>query len=147
MLKRRGLALAVAALALLTLPWTSAHAGIFVSVGVPGPFYGPYYHRHYYYYGPRVVVAAPVVVAPAAAAGHGVRATADRHLPAGARPTNSRPDHHGLAAGNGGAAPAHPRTGAVADRRGPDKTRTDAMPPKAAPLGAFSFPRPPPDAP
>ncbi len=63
MLKRRGLVLAVASLALLTLPWASAHAGVFVSVGVPGPYYGPYYHRHYYYYGPRVYVGAPVVVA------------------------------------------------------------------------------------
>jgi hypothetical protein len=55
----------LAALALLSLPWGSARAGVFLSVGVPGPYYGPYYHHHYYYYGPRVVVAAPPVVVAA----------------------------------------------------------------------------------
>jgi hypothetical protein len=50
-----------AALALLSLPCESARAGVFISVGVPGPYYRPYYHHHYYY-GPRLVVAAPPVV-------------------------------------------------------------------------------------
>src|SRR5579872_3984826 len=58
-------AFALAALLLLSLPWTSAHAGVVIGVGIPGPcFYRPHYHP-YYYYGPRVVVApAPVYVGP-----------------------------------------------------------------------------------
>ena len=54
----------LAAFALLSLPSAPAQAGVFVSFGVPGPYYHPYYHHHYYYgyYGPRVVVAAPPVV-------------------------------------------------------------------------------------
>ncbi len=56
----------LAALALASLPLGSARAGVFLSIGVPAPYYGPYYHhRHYYYYGPRVVVAAPPVVVAA----------------------------------------------------------------------------------
>jgi hypothetical protein len=55
-----------AALAFLALPCASAQAGVFVSVGIPGPWFGPYHHHYPYYYGPRVVVAAPpVVYAPA----------------------------------------------------------------------------------
>jgi hypothetical protein len=54
----------LAALCVLALPFASAQAGVFIGVGIPGP-----YHRHYYrpyYYGPRVYVAPPpVVVAPA----------------------------------------------------------------------------------
>ena len=57
--------LALAALAVLSLPLFSlpAHAGVYIGVGVPGPYYRPY--RPYYpryYYGPRVVIAAPPVV-------------------------------------------------------------------------------------
>ena len=58
--------LVLAALALVGLSWAAApaSAGVYVGVGVPGPYYRPYYRR--YYYGPRVVIAAPpVVVAPA----------------------------------------------------------------------------------
>ena len=59
---------AIAAFALLALAWTSAQAGFFVGVGVPGPFYRPYHHYHPYYYGPRVVVGLPpVYVGPAPA--------------------------------------------------------------------------------
>jgi hypothetical protein len=47
----------LSALVTLTL-YASAHAGVFIGVGVPGPYYRPYYR-------PRVVVGvAPVVVAP-----------------------------------------------------------------------------------
>src|SRR5262245_51640299 len=56
----RALVSALAALALLGLTWTSAHAGWYFGVGVPGPYYRPYY-------GPRVVIGGPAVyVAPAA---------------------------------------------------------------------------------
>ena len=51
-------AFAIAALLLVSLPWASAHAGVFIGIGIPGPYYRPY-HRGYYYYGPRVVVVAP----------------------------------------------------------------------------------------
>jgi hypothetical protein len=49
---------ALAVLTLLGLSLTMAHAGVFIGVGVPGPFY-----RHYYrpYYGPRIVVGLPPV--------------------------------------------------------------------------------------
>jgi hypothetical protein len=61
---------ALAALALLSLPWATAHAGVFIGVGVP--YYRPYCYRPYWY-GPRIIIApppiaiapAPVVVAPA----------------------------------------------------------------------------------
>ena len=57
--------LALAGLCLMSLPAGSARAGVFIGVGVPGPYYRPYYRP--YYYGPRVVIAAPpVVVAPVA---------------------------------------------------------------------------------
>ena len=68
MMKRRMLGLA-AALVLCALPWASANAGVFISVGIPGPWYGPYYHHHYYY-GPRVIVAGPPVVIASPPRGH-----------------------------------------------------------------------------
>ena len=56
-------ALVLAALFLLSLSWMSAQAGVFIGVGVPGPYYRPYPYR---YYGPRVYVAPPpVYVQPA----------------------------------------------------------------------------------
>src|SRR5262245_62112368 len=56
---------ALAALALLGLSWSSAHAGFYFGFGIPGPYYRPYYRP--YYYGPRVVIGGPAVyVAPAA---------------------------------------------------------------------------------
>jgi hypothetical protein len=55
---------ALAALILLSLPLATTHAGVFIGVGVPYPYYRPYYYRPYWY-GPRVVIApAPIVVAP-----------------------------------------------------------------------------------
>ena len=62
----------LAALLLLSLPWATADAGVFIGVGVPYPCYRPYCYRPYWY-GPRIVIApgpiavapAPVVVAPA----------------------------------------------------------------------------------
>ena len=57
--------LGVAALAVLSLSMFSlpAQAGVYVGIGVPGPYYRPY---RPYYYGPRIVIVAPpVVVAPA----------------------------------------------------------------------------------
>ena len=98
MMKKRCLTLAVAALALLALPWASAQAGIFVNIGIPGPWYGPYYHRHYYYYGPRVVVAAPPVVDRRRRRRRATVyvPTADRNLHS--KPPTAARDHHGLAA-------------------------------------------------
>ena len=56
---------ALAALALLGLSAASAPAGVFVGVGVPGPYYRPYYRP---YWGPRVVVGLPpVYIGPAPA--------------------------------------------------------------------------------
>lgn len=66
---------ALAALAFLAIflaiPSGTANAGVYIGVGVPGPYYRPYYHHHYYYgygpyyYRPGIVVAAPpVYVAP-----------------------------------------------------------------------------------
>jgi hypothetical protein len=56
---RRKLALAaVAALALLALPWQSARADVVIGVGVGRPYYR-YHHR--YYPRPRVYEAPPVV--------------------------------------------------------------------------------------
>jgi hypothetical protein len=55
----RARVLALAAFALSALPWSSAHAGFFIGVGVPVPAYRPYYRP--YYYGPRVVVGLPPV--------------------------------------------------------------------------------------
>jgi hypothetical protein len=58
---------ALAALGLLTLSWATAEAGVFIGVGIPGPYYRPHPR---YYYGPRIVIAAPpvVVAAPVVAA-------------------------------------------------------------------------------
>ena len=53
---------ALATLALLGLSLTTAHAGVFVGIGIPGPYYRPYPRYYYPYYGPRVIVAAPPVV-------------------------------------------------------------------------------------
>ncbi len=57
-------AFALAALAFLLVPLATAHAGVYVGVGVPGPYYR--YHRHYrHYYRYPVYVAPPAVyVAP-----------------------------------------------------------------------------------
>lgn len=62
--------LAVVVLSMVALSGSVAHAGVFIGVGVPGPYYRPYYRHYYrpYYYGPRVIIGAPapaVYVAPA----------------------------------------------------------------------------------
>ena len=55
---------ALAAMCFVLAPLATAQAGIFIGVGIPGPYYRAY-HRPYYYYGPRVYVApAPVYVTP-----------------------------------------------------------------------------------
>ena len=55
-------------LALLALPAGAAQAGgVFIGVGVPGPYYRGYYRP--YYYGPRVYVGVPPVVVGVAPAG------------------------------------------------------------------------------
>lgn len=58
-------AIALTALSLLPLSATVTQAGVYVGIGVPGPYYRPYYRP---YYGPRVIVAPPpVYVGPAPA--------------------------------------------------------------------------------
>jgi len=49
----------LATLALLGLSLTTAQAGVFVGIGVPGPFYRHHYYRPYW--GPRVVVGLPPI--------------------------------------------------------------------------------------
>ena len=58
--------LVIAALAVLAVPF-SAKAEIVIGVGIPGPFYRPYY-RGRYYYRPGVVIAAPPIIVGAAPA-------------------------------------------------------------------------------
>jgi hypothetical protein len=51
--------LALATLALLAVSWTSAHAGVYIGLGFPGPFHRPF--RHHHHFGPRLIIAPPPV--------------------------------------------------------------------------------------
>jgi hypothetical protein len=57
----------IAALIVACCPWSTSQAGVFVGIGVPGPYYRPYwgYGGFYRPYGFGVVVAPPVVVGAA----------------------------------------------------------------------------------
>jgi hypothetical protein len=73
MLRKLGLA----ALVVICCPWSFSQAGVYVGIGVPGPYYYRPYYRPWYYGGvyvapPPVVVSPPPVVVqqPAVAPKH-----------------------------------------------------------------------------
>lgn len=63
--------ISIAALVVVCCPWSFSRAGVYVGIGVPGPYYyrpyyRPYYYRPWYGYGGVYVAPPPIVVGGAA---------------------------------------------------------------------------------